>query len=135
MALGRCYDLTETPPYGPWREALAAIPVTSDVPLLPQALAGDGVGAAVASQEALFAQAHEAQGHLDRALALAEACAAPYVWALTLLAQAELRAATGDRDDAQALLGEVRAICEPLGAKAALVRADALAAQLDEGGP
>ena len=34
-----------------------------------------------------------------------------------------------------ALLAEVRAICEPLGAQPALARAGALAARLDEGRP
>src|ERR671932_1671572 len=24
--VGRCYDLSETPPYGPWAEALAGVP-------------------------------------------------------------------------------------------------------------
>ena len=37
--------------------------------------------------------------HLDAALALADACAAPYERALTLLALAELRAASGERAD------------------------------------
>ena len=72
----------------------------------------------------------EAQDHLDRALALADACAAPYDRALTLLALAELRAATGKRDEARALLDEVRAICTPLGAQRALARAGALDARL-----
>ena len=58
VALGRCYDLTETPPYGPWREALAAIPAAPDLPPLPAALGGQVRGEAVASQEALFARAH-----------------------------------------------------------------------------
>ncbi|MGN6757421.1 MAG: BREX system ATP-binding domain-containing protein, partial [Thermomicrobiales bacterium] len=26
VLIGRCYDLSETPPYGPWREALARTP-------------------------------------------------------------------------------------------------------------
>ncbi len=68
----------------------------------------------------------DAAGHLDEALALADACAAPYERALTLLAMAELRAATGKATGAQALLADVRAICEPLGARRALDRADAL---------
>ena len=72
----------------------------------------------------------EAHAHLDEALALAEACTAPYQRALTLLALAELRAATGQRDEVGALLGEVRAICTPLDARPALARADALAARL-----
>lgn len=76
----------------------------------------------------------DAAAHLDRALALAEACEAPYERALTLLALARLRAGTpfgpGDRADALALLDEVRAICAPLDARLALARADAMARQL-----
>src|SRR5690348_15434337 len=30
VAMGRCYDLSETPPYGPWTEALARIPPAAD---------------------------------------------------------------------------------------------------------
>ncbi|HEX6738822.1 MAG TPA: helix-turn-helix transcriptional regulator, partial [Vicinamibacteria bacterium] len=69
----------------------------------------------------------EAAAHLDTALALAEACAAPYGRALTLLALAGLRRAQGERAAAEALLAEVRALCEPLGAARALARAEALA--------
>jgi ATP/maltotriose-dependent transcriptional regulator MalT len=76
-------------------------------------------------------QWNEAAGHLDTSLTLATACAAPFERALTLLALAELRAATGERDLAGHLLGQVRAICDPLGAKPALARADALAAALE----
>ena len=35
VTVRRCYDLSETPPYGPWREALAAIPRSADLPALP----------------------------------------------------------------------------------------------------
>jgi DNA-binding CsgD family transcriptional regulator/tetratricopeptide (TPR) repeat protein len=69
-----------------------------------------------------------AAGHLNAALALSDACAAPYERALTLLALAELRAATNRRDDATALLDNARAILIPLEARPALARADALAA-------
>ncbi|MHB8646217.1 MAG: AAA family ATPase [Thermomicrobiales bacterium] len=68
--------------------------------------------------------------HLAASLALAEACAAPYERALTLLAMAEFHAATGENAAARLLLDEVRAICTPLGAKPALARTDALAARL-----
>ena len=71
-----------------------------------------------------------AETHLQASLTLADACAAPYERALTLLAMAELRAATGTSDDARRLLDEVRIICAPLDAKPALARADALAARL-----
>jgi DNA-binding CsgD family transcriptional regulator len=69
-----------------------------------------------------------ARAHLDAALALAEACAAPYERALTLLARAACRGAARDRAAALADLDEVRAICRQLGAVPALARADALSA-------
>lgn len=65
----------------------------------------------------------DAAAHLGAALALADACGAPYERALTLLALAELRAAQGRADDTRALLADVRGICEPLEAKPALARA------------
>ena len=67
----------------------------------------------------------EAVSHLDAALALADACAAPYERALTLLALADLRAATGDRAVADTV-EEACAILKPLGASPALARAAAL---------
>jgi DNA-binding CsgD family transcriptional regulator len=72
----------------------------------------------------------EAAGHLDAALVLAEACAAPYERALSLLALAELHAVAGERDRAQAALDAARAILAPLEARPALARADHLAARL-----
>jgi DNA-binding CsgD family transcriptional regulator len=72
----------------------------------------------------------DADRHLDESLRLADACAAPYERALTLLAMAESLAATGERTTARGLLDEVRGICEPLGAQPALARADALAERL-----
>jgi ATP/maltotriose-dependent transcriptional regulator MalT len=72
----------------------------------------------------------DAQAQLDVAITLADACAAPYERALTLLALAELHAATGDRDGTRAALAEARALLEPLGAQPALARADILAARL-----
>ncbi|HEX5502665.1 MAG TPA: LuxR family transcriptional regulator, partial [Thermomicrobiales bacterium] len=69
----------------------------------------------------------DAATHLDAALALADACAAPYERALTLLALAELRDAAGERDAAGAALAEARAVCAELGAAPALARAAALA--------
>lgn len=38
VLIGRCYDLAETPPYGPWTEARAQFPPTPDLPPLPSAL-------------------------------------------------------------------------------------------------
>jgi DNA-binding CsgD family transcriptional regulator len=72
----------------------------------------------------------DAQAHLDGALTLADACAAPYERALTLLALAELRIATDQHEEAARLLTEAHAVLVPLGAKPALARADALAARL-----
>jgi len=65
----------------------------------------------------------DAARHLAESLAIADACQAPYERALTLLAMAELKTATGNIDAAKALIDEVRAICEPLGAKPTLARA------------
>jgi DNA-binding CsgD family transcriptional regulator len=67
--------------------------------------------------------------HLDAALTLADACAAPYERALTLLALADLRGAAGAGEHARTLLDEVRVICTPLRAAPTLARAEALAAQ------
>jgi ATP/maltotriose-dependent transcriptional regulator MalT len=72
----------------------------------------------------------DAARHLEASLSLADACQAPYERALTLLARARLCAARGNPDDAMAALDAVRAICAPLGAEPALMRADALAASL-----
>ncbi|HEX5505631.1 MAG TPA: AAA family ATPase, partial [Thermomicrobiales bacterium] len=72
----------------------------------------------------------DAATHLDAALALADACAAPYERALTLLAWAEAHAATGEREAAETALAEARAILAPLQAQPALARAAALAARL-----
>jgi DNA-binding CsgD family transcriptional regulator len=77
----------------------------------------------------------EAVAHLTEALRLADACAAPYERALTLLALAELRAATGERDEARTALAAARAILELLGARPALTRADALAVRLGRAAP
>jgi DNA-binding CsgD family transcriptional regulator len=71
-----------------------------------------------------------ASTHLDAALQLAHACAAPYERALTLLSLATLHTATADHQAAGQSLAEARAICVPLGAQPALARADALAALL-----
>ena len=60
-------------------------------------------------------------------LTLADACAAPFERALTLLELAELRLAQRQADEAAELLNEVRAICEPLDAKPTLERVARLA--------
>jgi DNA-binding CsgD family transcriptional regulator len=72
----------------------------------------------------------DAETNLTESLALAEACAAPYEQALTLLALAELRAALGRREVARSLLDRVQAICEPLDAQPALQRARELRTRL-----
>jgi len=72
----------------------------------------------------------DAAAHLDTALALADACAAPYERALTLLARAALGRATGDDALTTASLDEARAICMTLGATPALAQADALAVHM-----
>lgn len=72
----------------------------------------------------------DAERHLAASRDLADACAAPYERALTLLALAELRAATGDRDGATTTLVAARATLESLAARPALARATALSARL-----
>ncbi|MDQ2786521.1 MAG: helix-turn-helix transcriptional regulator, partial [Chloroflexota bacterium] len=73
----------------------------------------------------------EAEEHLRAALALADACAAPYERALTLLAIAALHAARGTIEEARGPLDASRATFARLGAQPALARADALIARLD----
>jgi len=51
---GRCYDLTETPPYGPWTDLFGEYAPTGGLPAPPAAFARHGALGAVASQEALF---------------------------------------------------------------------------------
>src|SRR6476469_2306595 len=38
VLVGRCYDLSETPPYGPWREMFDRAPRDGGLPALPAAL-------------------------------------------------------------------------------------------------
>jgi DNA-binding CsgD family transcriptional regulator len=75
-------------------------------------------------------RAGEAVATLLRALALADACAARYERALTLVPLAEALLATGDGDGANAALTAARAICAELGALPTLARADRTAARL-----
>ena len=72
----------------------------------------------------------EAVDHLDASLDLAEQCETPFECALTLLEIARLRTAAGDKGDAQRLLDEVKAICEPLEAQPTLDRVAELEAEL-----
>lgn len=73
-----------------------------------------------------------AVGHIAEALALADACRAPYERALTLLARAELLAVQGHRAAAGIVLDEVRIICTPLDAYPTLARVDSLVARLGQ---
>jgi DNA-binding CsgD family transcriptional regulator/HEPN domain-containing protein len=61
VLVGRCYDLTETPPYGPWVELFGRYKPRDDWPALPAAFAERGTIGAVASQAALF---HDTQRFL-----------------------------------------------------------------------
>jgi DNA-binding CsgD family transcriptional regulator len=54
--VGRCYDLAETPPYGPWLEVTARYPAGPGLPPLPAVVTDRAALAAVASQAALFAE-------------------------------------------------------------------------------
>jgi DNA-binding NarL/FixJ family response regulator len=71
-----------------------------------------------------------AEEQFAAALALADACRAPYERALTLLARAELAVAQGDRATATNLLDEVRTICTPMEALLALAQAARITARL-----
>jgi ATP/maltotriose-dependent transcriptional regulator MalT len=80
------------------------------------------------------ARLSEATEHVEKSLALADACEAPYERALTLLTKVQLLAATDNNpEEARALLSEVREICAPLGAKLALARAAELEKNLPRG--
>jgi DNA-binding CsgD family transcriptional regulator len=72
----------------------------------------------------------DAAHHLAASLALADACAAPFERALTLLAIAVLHAARGTIEEARGPLDEARTSFACLGARPALARADALTARL-----
>src|SRR5262245_55662867 len=54
VLVGRCYDLAETPPYGPWTEARAQFPPSPDLPPLPSAL-----HSAAHSPQQFFAEVHD----------------------------------------------------------------------------
>ncbi len=56
VRVGRCYDLTETPPYGPWLEIFGRYRQDDGMPPLPDAFAQRGTVGEVASQAALFRQ-------------------------------------------------------------------------------
>src|SRR4051794_40166561 len=59
VLVGRCYDLTETPPYGPWAELFARAPRAADLPTLPTAvLPPEHGGEALPGQDAVIRRAH-----------------------------------------------------------------------------
>lgn len=57
VLVGRCYDLSETPPYGPWREIFSKVPPDESLPSLPVAvLPRERSGVEPGSQQAVLAQ-------------------------------------------------------------------------------
>src|SRR5262245_54525827 len=57
VLVGRCYDLSETPPYGPWLEVTGQHTATApSLPSLPAVVTDRAALAAVTSQAALFDQ-------------------------------------------------------------------------------
>ncbi len=77
----------------------------------------------------------DAERHLRDSLVLAEACAAPFERALTLLEFAQLHLTTGQTDQAQAVLAEVRTVAESLDARPTLARVTALENQISVAPP
>ena len=59
VLVGRCYDLTETPPYGPWIELFGRYLPDPDAPPLPAAFACHGTVGAVANQTVFFQQVRD----------------------------------------------------------------------------
>jgi predicted ATPase len=53
VLIGRCYDLTETPPFGPWVEVFEQYRRMDGMPPLPAAFARRGTVGAVTSQASL----------------------------------------------------------------------------------
>ena len=54
VLIGRAYDLSETPPYGPWREAFSRAPHSDDAPRPPTPLTDSGCVSATTNQPTLF---------------------------------------------------------------------------------
>ena len=79
-------------------------------------------------------QFDQAEDHLTESLQLAEACAAPFERALTLLEIARLRMTEGRATEATHLLAEARTICEPLEAKPTLARVAEIERELEAQG-
>jgi len=62
VLIGRCYDLTETPPYGPWLELLGRYPPSDDRPSPPPLFAGPDTISGMGNQAALFEQVRDFLG-------------------------------------------------------------------------
>lgn len=56
VLVGRCFDLSETPPYGPWIELFGRYQPRDDLPSLPAAFAQRGTVGEARSQATLFNQ-------------------------------------------------------------------------------
>ena len=55
---GGCYDLTTTPPYGPWIELLRGYSPSGDLPMVPTFFSDPDALEALGSQEALVDEAY-----------------------------------------------------------------------------
>jgi DNA-binding CsgD family transcriptional regulator len=77
-----------------------------------------------------FSKFEVAEREMGDALALSDACAAPYERALTLLARAELRLAVGAQSEARTDLTDARTLLTSLHAQPALVRVDVLLSRI-----
>ena len=74
----------------------------------------------------------EATEHIEKSLALAEACEAPYERALTLISRAQLLTVSGSQEEARAVLEEAREVCVRLDARPALQRVAELGKRIEE---
>lgn len=59
VLIGRCYDLTDTPPYGPWVELFERYSTADDLSPLPIAFAQHSTVGTVSSQATLFQQVRD----------------------------------------------------------------------------
>src|SRR6266516_1799370 len=59
VLIGRCYDLTETPPYGPWLELFRRYQPSDELPPLPAAFARRGQIGEITGPAALFHQVQD----------------------------------------------------------------------------
>ena len=121
------YDLLNGDSRAARRRAEAALRHASD-PRQPLALIA--VYRVLGDLDTIDKRFDDAERHLTESLTLADACAAPFERALTLLQFAELRLAQRRTGEATTLLDEVQAICEPLGAKPTLDRVARLFEQI-----